>query len=159
MYGGRTFPLGTQHWERYCAPPHHPGPHKYVVRMATPSLSRSVCGTSIIIRSVTSLLSLLGGTSYFEGALACAKATKATTCPMEFPALEPQVPSTCACVYESGGGHLRATDRVRVVDPPEPLTTCEANGVFVDRDLRSSQTSLLPPLTAHHENLGHMIVS
>ena len=47
----------------------------------------------------------------------------------------------------------------RVVDPPEPLTTCEANGVFADRDLRSSQTSLLSPLTAHHENLGHMIVS
>ena len=95
---------------------------------------------------------------YFEGALACAKATKATTCPMEFPALEPQVPSTCACVYESGAGAPSSVRR-GAVDPPEPLTTCEANGVFADRDLRSSQTSLLPPLTAHHENLGHMIVS
>ena len=155
MYGGRTFPLGTQHWERYLHTPTSSWP-THVGREngdAQSLQSSSVCGTSIIIRSATSLLSFPGGTSYFE-AVACAKATKATTCPMEFPALEPQVPP----VHASGAG-APSSDRRGAVDPQEPLPTCEANGVFVDRDLRSSQTSLLPPLTAHHENLGHMIVS
>ena len=115
--------------------------------------SLQACLASIIIRSVTSPPSLLEVPTS-KALWLVRRPQKPQRVPWSSLLWNPRyLPPVHACMRVGGGTFEQPTY------PPEPLTTCEANGVFADRDLRTSQTSLLPPLTAHHENLGHMIVS